>query len=361
MFQNLFSGRGVAAALLCLSCAAAQADGDHAHSGGQRADGHAPIGVMGDHVHRAGEFMLSYRYMRMEMAGNRIGQREVSPEFIVQNVPNRFAPPPTLRVVPIDMTMEMHMLGGMFALTDDVTLMAMVPVVSTQMNHVTFQGMSGTDRLGTFETDSSGIGDVAVSGLFRVRDTGQDLVVAKLGLRAPTGDIEDSHQVLTPMNTRPTLRMPYPMQVGTGTFALNPGLTWRRYLGAASVGVNYDGVLQLGRNDEGYTQGDQHALSTWVSYGWASWVSTSLRVRGLSRERVQGRDDQVMAPVQTANPDFLGGDRAEAGVGVNLLGTQGALSGHRVALEMLWPFYQDLNGPQLETDHTLTVGYQYAW
>ncbi|NBD18196.1 MAG: hypothetical protein GVY04_19270 [Cyanobacteria bacterium] len=28
-----------------------------------RPDGHAPIGVMGDHVHGQGEWMLSYRYM----------------------------------------------------------------------------------------------------------------------------------------------------------------------------------------------------------------------------------------------------------------------------------------------------------
>ena len=64
----------------------------HAGAGhGPRADSHAPIGVMGDHLHGAGEFMISYRYMHMDMAGSRIGTRRVSPEFIVQNVPNRFA------------------------------------------------------------------------------------------------------------------------------------------------------------------------------------------------------------------------------------------------------------------------------
>lgn len=38
-----------------------------------RADGHAPIGVMGDHLHKKGSYMLSYRFMRMSMAGNRDG------------------------------------------------------------------------------------------------------------------------------------------------------------------------------------------------------------------------------------------------------------------------------------------------
>ena len=34
-----------------------------------RPDGHAPIGVMGDHMHKKGEYMMSYRYMTMNMGG----------------------------------------------------------------------------------------------------------------------------------------------------------------------------------------------------------------------------------------------------------------------------------------------------
>ena len=35
-----------------------------------RADDHAPIGVMADHYHEAGEVMFSYRFMSMSMKGN---------------------------------------------------------------------------------------------------------------------------------------------------------------------------------------------------------------------------------------------------------------------------------------------------
>lgn len=79
-----------------------------------RADGHAPIGVMGEHRHKTGEVMLSYRFMHMDMQGNLIGDDNVSPATIATTVPNRFfgAPgqPPTLRIVPTDMRMQMHML-----------------------------------------------------------------------------------------------------------------------------------------------------------------------------------------------------------------------------------------------------------
>ena len=91
---------------------------------------HAPIGVMGDHMHKKGEVMFSYRFMRMNMAGSRIGTDPATPEEIVTTVPNRFfgnpMQPPTLRVVPLEMTMDMHMVGAMYAPTDWLTLMAMV-------------------------------------------------------------------------------------------------------------------------------------------------------------------------------------------------------------------------------------------
>ena len=89
------------------------------HGAHLRSDGHAPIGVMGDHLHKKGEWMLSYRYMHMDMDGNRIGTRNVSPQTIATTVPNRFSPPPTLRVVPLWMTMDMHMFGAMHVLAHD--------------------------------------------------------------------------------------------------------------------------------------------------------------------------------------------------------------------------------------------------
>lgn len=349
-------------AMLLLPVGIVHADAGH---GTPRADSHAPIGVMGEHVHEAGELMVSYRYMRMAMAGNRIGTERVSPESIVQNVPNRFAgqpmQPPTLRVVPLEMTMEMHMLGAMVAPTDRITLMAMVPVLSSDMTHVTFAGGMGTERLGRFETTSSGIGDVGLSALFRVRQWADGQLVGKLGVRLPTGDVDDTDTVLSPMDTRPELRLPYPMQTGSGTFALTPGLTWRHGTGAVGWGAQYAGTLQLGRNDEGYSRGNEHVLSAWGSYLWAPWISTSVRAEASTRARIDGIDSEIRAPVQTANPDFQGGDRVDAGIGVNLLGTRGALAGHRVAVEYMVPVHQDLNGPQLETDSVLTVGYQYAW
>ncbi len=47
--------------------------------------------------------------------------------------------------------------------------------------------------------------------------------------------------------------------------------------------------------------------------------------------------------------------------GLNLYFPSGALKGHRLAAEWHIPVYQSLNGPQLETDRVLTVGWQKSF
>ena len=48
-----------------------------------RPDGHAPISVMGDHMHAKGEWMLSYRYMSMEMEGLLKGSDSLAPARMI--------------------------------------------------------------------------------------------------------------------------------------------------------------------------------------------------------------------------------------------------------------------------------------
>ncbi|MBV6633971.1 MAG: transporter [Alphaproteobacteria bacterium] len=340
----------------------------HHHHGGDgpiRADGHAPIGVMGDHMHGAGEWMISYRYMYMDMEGNQIGTDDVSPEEIVTTVPNRFfgnpGQPPTLRVVPTEMTMQMHMLGGMYAPTDWLTLMVMGMYIDKEMDHITFQGGMGTTRLGEFTTESSGLGDTKVSGLIALYDDGTHHFHLNAGLSLPTGSIDETDDILTPMGMRPTVRLPYPMQLGSGTFDALPGVTYTGRHSDFGWGAQWSSELRLGRNDEDYALGDKHQLTAWASYSPMPWISGSLRLTGMTQDEIDGIDTNIVAPVQTANTDFHGGDRLDLSLGLNLVGQKGVLRGHRIGLEVGMPVYQDLNGPQMETDFFLTIGYQYAF
>jgi hypothetical protein len=81
-----------------------------------RPDGHAPISVMGDHMHKMGEWMLSYRYMNMEMDGLLAGSKNIS----ANDANSTFGFP--LGMLPKDMKMDMHMFGTMYAISNKWTL-----------------------------------------------------------------------------------------------------------------------------------------------------------------------------------------------------------------------------------------------
>ena len=56
--------------------------GGEGHSGHHHKYEDAPIGVMGDHLHDKGDWMVSYRYSAMKMKGNRKRKKIISAVII---------------------------------------------------------------------------------------------------------------------------------------------------------------------------------------------------------------------------------------------------------------------------------------
>ncbi|QDU67975.1 transporter [Engelhardtia mirabilis] len=312
-------------------------DADHGHWTSDRPDSHAPIGVMGDHVHSKGGWMFSMRYMLMRMNGSRDGTHRLSDSQVLGQ---------GYMVTPTSMDMEMLMFGAMYAPEDWVTLMAMVPYVRKKMSHLTGMG-------GTFETESEGLGDIRLSGLFPVwRGDHGGLVHLEGGLSLPTGST--SERDATPMSA--SAKLPYPMQLGSGTTDVVLGATAQRQQDWGSYGAQARGLFRLGENGEDYTLGDVHELTTWAAHRIADDASASLRLAYVQWDDIRGADPELNAAVvPTADPGLRAGQRLDVGLGVN-----GRLGSARLAAEVLLPLWQDLDGPQLETDLTLVLGLQLS-
>ena len=327
-----------------------------------RADSHGPIGVMGDHMHEDGEWMIGYRFSAMSMSGNQLNGNSVSPDWIASNVPNRFfgAPmqPPTLRIVPTDMRMQMHMAGIMYGVTDWATITFGGSYIEKEMDAITYQGMAGTTRLGTNTMRTSGWGDARIMSSFRLLQDDTAHAQLNMGLSLPTGSITKRGTMLTPMGTRMTGRLAYGMQLGSGTFDLLPSATYTNRHGNIGWGAQYTGTIRLGENDEGYALGDMHQTSGWVSYQPAPWVSLATRVTGRTQGSIDGLDPNIMGPAQGANPDNYGGETVELSFGVNFVGQIGAIFGHRIAADFIVPVHSDPNGLQMEADWRFVIGYQ---
>lgn len=309
-----------------------------------RPDGHAPIGVMADHMHHKGEIMLSARYMYMNMEGSRIGRDPVTDASVVDPAGSNFM------VTPTQMPMQMVMLGAMYAPSDAVTLMIMAPYLDISMDHITRAG-------GAFTTGASAIGDVKLGALIRLAAFGRQALVANVGVSVPTGDIDRAG--VLPTSAGNPVQLPYPMQTGSGTFDLQPGVTYLGQANAVSWGGQANGTIRLGDNDRGYTLGNRYMGTFWGAYRFSGQFSSSLRVRATRTENIDGADaapsvNPIVVP--TARPDLRAGTVLDLGVGINV--SVPHASGLRFAVEALVPVYRDLTGPQLETDWTIVAGIQ---
>ena len=267
------------------------------------ADKHAPAGLMGDHVHEQGEFMLEYKYMIMYMEDNRVGRNTVSDRDalrIGQQLGTNFGATPT------QMTMEMHMIHMMYGLTDDITLYVMPMLLSNTMDHI--RGPANPLPQGTpFTTHISGYGDTQLGALIELYEGEGDSLILNLGGSVPTANLDQTTSA--PTGGRVSQEFPYPMRLGSGTFNARPGLTYKRYLPFGSVGLQFQSDLPIGRNWENYSVGNTYQFNGWYSHLITPWLATSFRVEGLVLSNFDGRDPQLNGRVISTNrPDMRGGE-----------------------------------------------------
>ncbi len=249
----------------------------------------------------------------------------------------------------------MHMAMLMYAPSDDLTLMAMLPYKRLAMDHITRTGIK-------FRTVSEGIGDLELSGLYTFfrREFDRHRLILTAGLSVPTGSIDEKDFLANPGLGK--LKLPYPMQLGSGTVDLLPGITYLGQLEDWAWTVEASGTIRLGRNNNSYTLGDRLHVSGSGNWRATDWLSPSVRLDGQIWGNIDGADpDLNPALVPTADPNRRGGARADVLFGLDFYISEGILQGNRFAIQGGLPIYQNLDGPQLETDWQLSVGWQWIF
>jgi hypothetical protein len=316
--------------MLGLSLIPATLQAAHEHHGSAR----APISIMGHHIHPEGEWMVSYSYMQMDMQGNRESTNSVA------------LPLPGYMVSPLSMDMNMHMLGVMYGYSENVTLMAMLPVQSISMDHMV--NMSGE----IFTADASGVGDLKITALFQ---SAQNWVTSA-GFNLPTGSIDERD--ITPMSGTEQVQLPYPMQLGSGSYELTLGTTYLTMFGKNSWGNKADITIRLNDNDRDYKLGNSIELSSWYAFSVSEKNTLTFRLKLLGWNNIKGEDAELNSvAVPTADAKLRAGSRADVLLGYNYQLNIATLIG----VEAGMPVYQNLDGPQLQTDLTLQAGVQYEF
>ncbi len=309
-----------------------------------RPDTHAPASLMGDHVHHQGEYMVEYKFRKMYMDGNRFGTERVSDTEALDVTGIPFMATPT------QMTMDMHMIHFMYGATDNVTLYVMPMWMELTMDHLRRNNT-------TFTTYNSGFGDLQFGALMLLYDTDSSDLIFNFGMSAPTGNIHGTTTAASPVGAE--TQMPYPMQLGSGTFNFRPGITYKKYWEMSSMGAQFQTNLPVGENYRDYAVGNEYQLNWWFARRVTKPFALTFRTEALWRENYSGAGDPQLNPnmISTARTDMRGGFWCNLGFG----GIYQFCNGSRLNVEMVLPVAQDLDGVQLETDWTMAASWSKAW
>ena len=316
-----------------------------------RPDGHAPITVMGDHMHAMGEWMFSYRFMTMDMEGLLKGSDNVSTNSMLTKNGGDYA------MLPEKMSMDMHMLGTMYAVSEKWTLMAMLNYLDNDMDMN--MEMGAMKMVMKSSAESSGFGDIKFSGLYDLAswDNGQR-VHLNVGISAPTGSIDEK--------ASDGKILGYGMQLGSGTWDFLPAITFLGQTDNYSWGAQVGGALRMGDNDRDYSLGDRFDAILWGARKLTDSFSLSAKFDYATQGEIEGKDADIAARNMMMNspgfdPVSQGRDLSTFGLGLNYYCRNGTFKGHRLAVEWETPMSEDVNGVQLETDSIWSLGWQYAW
>ncbi|MDA0206282.1 MAG: hypothetical protein O3A53_19810 [Acidobacteria bacterium] len=195
-------------------------------------------------------------------------------------------------------------------------------------------------------------------------DSHRQRVHLNLGVSLPTGSITE--QAVTPASAPNPTRLPYPMQLGSGTFDFFPGLTYLAESDNWSGGAQVRGTVRTGENDANYRLGNRFMATSWAARKLGDRVSASVRLTSERWGNIQGADPAfvgavMMRMVPTVFTDLRGGSRVDIGGGINTYLKRSRPGQIRLALEVSRPIYQNLDGPQLESDYQVMIGTQFLF
>jgi hypothetical protein len=302
------------------------------------------------HTHPVGMWMVTYKFMHMNMNGLRDGTTNVDSGSVgfMRNKPYEYM------MIPTSMTMDMHMLMVMYGITDRLTVMAMASYLDNKMDMLMDMGpMKPITKESPMRT--SGIGDTEIRGMYKINK----YLVGSLGVSLPTGSIEEEFETM-----HMTFRAPYDMQLGSGTYDLKPAITFNMLSDDAkwNWGAQAMYTAHLGKNDNDWSYGDNLKATGWLQRAMGPLTSW-LRLAYTNTGRIRGEDPEIRkinhpamgmgAPMPDADPNNYGGQRLDGLIGISF--TQGPFS---LGVEGGIPFYQNLNGLQLKTDWVLNAAIQ---
>ena len=289
------------------------------------------------------KWSFAYTYRRLSSGQYRSGTQDFTFDEVLFS-PGETRTLQNFPVVPTFICQNVHAFSTSYAVSKSINLSLVVPYIAQGTDHI-----SSVPNFPEFLLKSKGVGDIGLSASYLKRLTPDSALQFNGGIRVPTGSIDQMGD--TPRNGAGTLeRLPYTMQIGSGTVDLTASANYSRKFNDVQVGLNANTTIRTGMNDNNYRLGNNYGLAASVQYTKHKHIQPGIRVNFREIERIKGADLSLLVPAPIpfpagiTNPDNYGGEKVNIAALVKICPEKDckvSFSG-----EYGIPIYQNLNGIQ---------------
>ena len=91
------------------------------------------------------------------------------------------------------------------------------------------------------------------------------------------------------------VQLPYPMQMGSGSYEFRPSVVYRQVLfDHVGVGIQGSAKIRLNENDNRYRLGEEYEVTAWSAVEVLEFMSASFRLAWQQSFNISGRDPKIL-------------------------------------------------------------------
>lgn len=298
------------------------------------------------------KWSFSYTYRKLSSGEYRMGTNDVSFDDVLFT-PGEARTNYNYPVVPTFICQNVHAFAAGYNVTDAISLNIVIPYITQGTDHISI--VPGFDE---FLLKSDGIGDIGLSASYQKRPTLTSALQFTAGVRLPTGSIDIRGD--TPRNGSGTLeRLPYTMQIGSGTLDFTGAVHYSKLMKDFKLGVSANTTIRTGKNENDYRLGNNYGLAGWAQYSKNHWFQPGVRVGVREIEMIKGGDVSLQVPAAFPFPASITNPANYGGTKVNLSAILRVCPKEdcdfSISGEYGKPIYQNLNGIQPKDRHFFSV------
>ena len=317
------------------------------------------LGVEISDISRKKRWLLSYEFRYLDIGMYQSGTKRLSFDEVLFS-PGEIRTSSNFPIVPTFIKQRVHSFSIGREISTKFSLSVTLPVVSQETAHI-----SSVPGFNEFVLESKGIGDIALLSRYKMHRSAVSSASVGAGISFPTGSINKLGD--TPRDGTGSLeRLPYTMQIGSGTYDFLAIVSYERDAGNWAFGANGSATLRTGMNENNYRLGNNYGLEVTARFkGWAK-IHPGLSVNIRTIDDITGQDETLHVPnspfpfgASITNADNFGGEKAQVGANVRVCFNDSC--GLNINLKASIPIYQNLNGIQQRERFSLATAISYSF